>query len=217
VYQLKIGDKYTSDDWSLLLSSFEIGSPQPKTIYIDIPSGDGSIDLTESLTGEVHYGNREITAKFTTKAPRSQWRSLFDTIKAYCHGRKYPIVIPFDNDHYYIGRVNVGPLIHRTSRAEFDVSITCDPYKYKNNLTSLTFTIGASGTLTTTLINSRKRVIPTITVSASTQVIFDDTSTTISAGTHKITNVVLIEGNNSITFNAAQGTTITVTYQEGAL
>lgn len=214
---LLIGDKHTANDWGLLLSSIEIGEPSVKTNYVDIPFGDGSIDLSEAITGDVSYGDRVITARFTTITPRSQWLTLFDTIKAYCHGRKRVIKVSDDLNHYYLGRMSVLPLIRGGSSAEFTLDITCEPYKYKNDETVVNLSVVTGGTLTTTLVNSRKRVIPTITVSASTQVVFNGVSTTINAGTHTLTNVLLVEGNNSITFNAVNGTTITVRYQEGVL
>ena len=47
VYGVLFGDKHSHRDWQLLLNSRpEISSPVPKTNYIDIPGGDGILDLT---------------------------------------------------------------------------------------------------------------------------------------------------------------------------
>lgn len=216
MYQFKIGVKYTLDDWGLLLSSFEIGEAPVKTNYINLPGGDGSIDLSEALTGDVSYGDRQIKATFTMIGARSSWQSTMDQVRA-CHGRKFVIIAPNDPNHYFIGRVSIGALIKENSSASFEMTITCEPWRYKNDVTVYDFTIGVTGTLATTLVNGRKRAIPTITVSNTTQVIFGSTSASLGAGTHLLTSVVLVEGNNSITFNAAQGTTINITYQEGVL
>ena len=215
--QFKIGDKFTATDWGLLLSSYEIGEPKIKTNYIELPVGDGSIDLTEALRGEVSYGNREITAKFTTIAPRDTWRALMDTIRAYCHGRKVTIVAPEDNEYYYIGRVSVGPLIKGASSAEFTLTITADPYKYKVDKTIHTINIDASGTYTGSFTNARRRTVPTMTAANTVQVISAFSSASFGPGTHKLVNFILTEGNNAFTFNAVNGTVITITYQEGTL
>ena len=217
MHQFKIGDKFTATDWGLLLSSYDIGEPDIKTNYIELPVGDGSIDLTEALRGEVSYGNREITAKFTTIATRDTWRALMDTIRAYCHGRKVTIVAPEDDQHYYIGRVSVGPLIKSASSAEFTIKITADPYKYKNNPTVVNLNVGAPATLAVTLVNGRKNAIPTMTTNNTTQVVIAGVSASFSPGTHKLVNFILKEGNNPFTFNAVSGTAITITYQEGTL
>lgn len=216
MYQFKIGSKYTSDDWGLLLSSYEIGEAPVKTNYIDIPGGDGSIDLTEALTGEIVYGNRNIKALFTMLGARSTWQGIMDQVRA-VHGRKFVIVAPNDPNHYFIGRVSIGALIKENSSASFQMEITCEPWRYKNDVTVYDFTIGATGTLDTTLVNGRKSAIPTITVSNTTQVVFGTVIKSLGAGTHVVTDIVLVEGNNAITFNAAQGTTVSVSYQEGVL
>lgn len=215
--QFKIGDKLTADDWALLLRSYEIDEPEVKTNYIELPVGDGSIDLTEALRGEVSYRDRQIRATFTIIAPRATWRAKLDEIRAYCHGRKLVIVAPEDPDHYYIGRVSVGYLIKEASSAEFTVTITADPYKYKNDETVHTFTIGSSGTRTVTLVNARRRAVPTMTTTNTTQVVIPGVSSAYNAGTHKLVNFVLSEGSNPFTFNAAQGTVITIRYQEATL
>lgn len=215
--QFKIGDKFTADDWGLLLSSFEISEPPIKTNYVELPVGDGSIDLTESLRGEVSYGNRQIKATFTTIGARSTWSTLIDQVKAYCHGRKLNIIAPEDDEYYYIGRVSVGPLIKGAASAEFTITITADPYKYKNNETVLNYTVGATGTLAVTLVNARRRVVPTMTTNNTTQVVITGVSASFSPGTHKLVNFILNEGNNAFTFNAVNGTAITIRYQEATL
>lgn len=215
--QFRIGEQFTLDTWGALLSTFEIGEAQAKTNYIDIPGGDGSIDLTEALTGEVTYENRTITATFTLNQPRSEWSTIMDQIRAYCHGRKFNIKAPYDDDHYFIGRVNVGPLERDGALATFEMTITCDPYKYINDLTVHNFTIGSSGTLTVTLINSRRTAIPTVTINNTTQMIKGSASVSLNAGTHRVNAIPLIQGDNAITFNAIEGTTIQVSYQEAVI
>lgn len=215
--QFKIGEQYTLDTWGALLSTFEIGEAQPKTNYIDIPGGDGSIDLTEALTGEVAYENRTIRATFTLTQPRAEWRAIIDQIRAYCHGRKFNIEAPDDAEHYFIGRVTIGPLEIDGAIATFDLTAICEPYKYKNERTVHDFTIGSSGTLTVTLINSRRRAIPSLTINNTTQVQKGAVSLSLSAGEHLITSLPLTEGENVLTFTANQGTTIKISYQEGGL
>lgn len=215
--QFKIGDKLTKDDWGLSLQSFTIGEPEIKTNYIDLPVGDGSIDLTEALRGEVSYRDRAIEATFNILAPRAAWQPLMDQIKAYAHGRKLHIKVPDDAEHYFIGRVNVGPLIKGSASATFKIDITAEPYKYKNSPTFSTTIIGAMGTAAVTLVNGRRRVIPSLTTNNTTQIIKDGVSASVAPGTHILTNFILTEGNNTLTLNAVEGTIITITYQEATL
>ena len=39
-------------DWGLYLTSLTIDAPKPKDIYVEIPNGDGALDLTEALTAQ---------------------------------------------------------------------------------------------------------------------------------------------------------------------
>ena len=202
--QFKIGDKLTYDDWGLFLQSFQISDPDPKTNYIDIPGGDGSIDLTEALTGAVVYHDREITASFNTNAPRASWRPLMEDIQNYAHGRKFAITVPDDPDHYYKGRVKIGTLIKHATNATFTLTAKVDPYKYKNDETVIQLTIDSTGTMTTTIPNSRMRVIPTFTFSAQTQIEWKNITISVDAGERTISQILLEQGDNPITFNAAQ-------------
>lgn len=195
--------------------NFSIQAPQPKIYTVEIPFSSNVIDLTESF-GEVAYQQRQVNFTLEKLRPKDTWYQDYSNFVNQYNGKVVQLVAPYDTTHYFLGRVSVAPM-RRGDHLSFDVSVLCEPYRYKNDPTVVNLTIDATGTLTTTLVNSRKKVIPTITVSASTQVVFGSISKTISAGTHTLTDIVLVEGNNSITFNAAEGTTITVTYQEGAL
>ena len=62
---IKFGDYHSYDDFSLILTSKTIGTPTPKTEIIDIPGGDGVLDLTEFF-GEVKYNNRQLSFEFST-------------------------------------------------------------------------------------------------------------------------------------------------------
>ena len=51
--------KHTWKDWKLVPTSRPLFlPPNVKQVLMDIPGADGLLDMTESLTGEVHYENR---------------------------------------------------------------------------------------------------------------------------------------------------------------
>ena len=66
-----------------------------------------------------------------------------------------------------------------------------------------------------TLVNSRKRVVPSITTTDSMTITFGGTSTIVNAGTFTIPTLELVEGNNTVTVTGTGN--ITFTYQEGGL
>ena len=49
---IKFGEYHSYEEWGLKLISITIGLPEPKTVLIDIPGGDGVLDLSESLPEE---------------------------------------------------------------------------------------------------------------------------------------------------------------------
>ena len=66
--------------------------------------------------------------------------------------------------------------------------------------------------------NGRKRTVPEIYVSASTTLVFNGTSVSLSSGTHLVPEFEFKYGINSIKVSTGTiGSTITVTYQEGEL
>ena len=202
-------------DWGIYLSSIVIDDPKPKEIYVDIPNGDGALDLTEALTGEVHYESRPFEAVFTIK-PETYSVELVRYLRGYLNGKQRTIRTKEEPGYYVIGRCATsikkdGVLTVLTVKA------TCQPWKFKNDVTVINTTIGASGTTTLNLTNERKRVIPTITASAAVTIAFNGQTISVNAGTQRLTNIALSYGDNLLTITGAEGTTVLFEYQEGAL
>ena len=202
-------------DWGLYLTSLTIDAPKPKEIYVEIPNGDGALDLTEALTGEVHYESRPFEAVFAIK-PETYSADLVRWLIGYLNGKQRTIRTKEEPGYYLVGRCatsqkNDGVL------AVLTVKATCQPWKYKNDVTAINTTIGASGTTTLNLMNERKRVIPTITASAAVTIAFNGQTISVNAGTQRLTNIALQYGNNVLTITGAEGTTVLFEYQEGAL
>ena len=202
-------------DWGIYLSSIVIDDPKPKEIYVDIPNGDGALDLTEALTGEVHYESRPFEAVFTIK-PETYSVELVRYLRSYLNGKQRTIRTKEEPGYYLIGRCATS-LKNDGVLAILTVKATCQPWKYKNDVTAINTTIGASGTNTLNLTNERKRVIPTITASAAVTIAFNGKTISVNAGTQRLTNIALSYGDNLLTITGAEGTTVLFEYQEGAL
>ena len=69
-----IGDEHTLRDWgSAITNSDVISMPEAKTVLLEVPGRSGRLDLSEVLTGDVAYGNREIKLKLAAKTNREKW------------------------------------------------------------------------------------------------------------------------------------------------
>lgn len=123
-------DKHTYRDWGLMLKSRpNISPPKPKLKLIDVPGSDNVIDLTQSLTGQVHYEQRTIKFEFVTMAERERWPSLYSDILKTLHGKSVRIIMDDDPNFYYTGRVTVGNLEPDKKTAVIEMEAQVNPYK----------------------------------------------------------------------------------------
>lgn len=203
-------------DLNLILSKVEISPATPKTTYVDIPGGDGSLDLTEAL-GEVKYNTRDIKFTFTV---HPQDRMTFDEkctqVSNALNGKMCEnITLDRDAEYYWQGRCTVNSYAQNKRLKQIVVSATVSPYKLKQNVTVCYIPVTAKQT-TFVLKNGRKPVVPTIESTAEAVLSFGGNEYAINAGTHKLLDICLKEGNNSFSVSGNVGN-ITFTYQEGDL
>lgn len=216
--QVKIGSKWTFTDYGLLLSpNSSVGEAKPKTHYIDIPFGDGFIDLTESLTGEVPYDKREIDFSLVLPADSNKWDGIRKELVNSYHGRKQEIIMPQYPNYRLIGRLSVGAIDEDKAVATIPISAICEPYMLKKDKTIVNKVVPSGGALTMILSNERMATVPTFTVNNNVQIVYNNKTYNHSAGTFRNAGIVLLQGDNNITIKGAVGTTVKIEYQEGAL
>lgn len=136
----------------MILNAKKVGTPPPKVETIDIPGGDGVLDLTDFFDG-VKYKNRKLTFEFSTIVPRAQFMDVFTQVQNLLHGQQMDIQ-PSDDSWYYTGRVSVNEWKADKSVGTFTVECDCDPYKHRYTAQSVRLTGAnlinlAAGTMTT--------------------------------------------------------------------
>lgn len=210
------GGLHSHRDLNLIQQTVDVQPAKPKLNIIDIPGADGSKDLSAQPGGRIVFSDREITWTFALY-PGENWHAKHREVSDALNGLACNIYLDDDPDYYYTGRLSVDKYsIDRTLR-QITVKANCRPYKLKLEETEVT---AALSTAYTALYLScgRKPVVPTITVTAETTLLWEDTTITVTAGTHKILDIELQEGENLLEAMVTSGTgEITVTYQEGAL
>ena len=96
----------TRDDWGLALQTQPTFSlPEQKTRYLDMPGGNGVIDLSAAITGYPVYGNRQGSFTFAVKDNQSGWQSLIHQLAGILHGQYVRIALDDDPGWYCEGRV----------------------------------------------------------------------------------------------------------------
>lgn len=236
MFGVTFGEKHSFRDWGLIPRSRPVISPpEAKTIYVDIPESDGMLDLTEMLTGEVKYKNRNMTFEFNVMNERSDWTSIYSTILNYLHGQRLRIVLDEDPNHFYMGRVKVDEWKSDKKTSVIQLSADVDPYKYEIS-SSLepwewdTFNfeedyirdygnLVVDGQLDFTVYGSRKTVIPVFVVDSSDntgmQVIFENVTYNLQDGNNRVLNIRIKDGENNLTF-LGNGT-VSIDYRGGSL
>jgi predicted phage tail component-like protein len=124
------GEKHTFNDWGLTLTSRPVISPPvPKTLYVDIPGGDGVLDLTNALSEDVKYENRTITFEFNVLDARNRWSNIYSDILDYLHGQSMKIILDEDPTYYYTGRVQVNEWKSDKRTSTITIEANVEPYK----------------------------------------------------------------------------------------
>lgn len=212
---IKFGELHSYNDLHLILISKEIGSPEVKTRTIEVEGADSSLDLTEFF-GEPKYDNVKHKFQFSTIVPQSQFLSLFSAIKNALHGKKMRIILDGDPLFYYMGRIHVSSFTNEKSVGIISIECDCEPYKYKLQPTIVS--VAVNGTSNIILANSRKRVVPevTITSSGTLNIVYGSGNIwDLGSGSYTLPELELAHGENTVTVTGTG--TITFTYQEGSL
>lgn len=226
-------DDHTYYTWGLMLTNVTIGMPAPKTNLVDIPGADGSLDLTEALTGEIPYENRTLTFEFATTEQFSEatWANLLSTIAYQIHGKRIKINLDEDREWYYMGRCQIDTF--ETNRLESKITIVCDcdPYKYDINSPGqpwlwdpFSFVDGiiyndqheVNGTLTVEYANRRKRITPTFICSVAMTLTFKGVDYSLKAGENIIYDITF-GPNETVELTFTGNGTVSIAYEEGIL
>ena len=200
-------------DYGLIVAPYAISIPEPQTNFVDIPGRDGALDLSEAF-GTVRYADRIIPLTMYARAP---FDTLISSFAADVHGRRMNLIFDRDPTYYYDARVTVEDVEHHAGYCELSLECRARPYKMEHFET--TITVLPTGSATVTLTNTRMPVVPTITVSAEMTLTFTlsgtNYSVNLSAGTHVIPSLVLLEGDTAIEITGTGR--ITFTYRKGTL
>lgn len=186
-----------------LLDGYTLSPPEPKIYTVDIPGGDGVIDLTQSLTGDVTYKNRQQEFSFMVVNPDSFERVKTD-VSNFLHGKSFDYQMTMDPGYTYHGRFTVTEYSHTLYSYPglvgiFSIKIDADPYKSKG---LQTHHLNPTGGMMFRFESGRKPVHPVIKCTQPCRVHWKDVITVVPVGTHSLNDVIFTQGFNEIYINS---------------
>lgn len=203
-------DKFnTFYDWRLVLSDKSVTPPEAKTNYVELDGMSGTLDLSESLTGEITYKDRTVTASFwTNEGNRNEREKLLRDITARLHGKKVKIIEPDDLTHYFFGRCKITSNVNTLPYASFNIEAICEPWRYSINECVRVIDVNNDSKDVVINNNGVKTLCPTLTITGTIKLIYNDITTSLTTGEYKISdlklksgvNVVGVSGKGSVTF-----------------
>lgn len=194
----------TTEFQIVLVDDFVLQPPEPKFYKIDIPGGNGEIDLTEALGGDVAFKNRKQQFVFKAIYP-NDFETMKTKISNFLHGRFFEYRLSWDVGYTYKGRFSVTSYSHIALAAgilgDIVIEVDADPYKY---LEKQVYAINGAGGEKYYFPSGRKPVRPVVQTNRPTSIVWKGKTIRVGIGTFRLNDVLFTEGINEIYFNTYQ-------------
>lgn len=187
----------------VLLDGYTLSPPEPRTYMVEVPGRDGLIDLTESLTGDIPYSNRQMSFTFVI-VDLDEFEAIKTQVSNFLHGKAFDFQMTMDPEYTYHGRFTVSSYAHVASWNHgicgfFDIAIDADPYKTKSHMV---YNLNAVGGAAFELPSGRKKNHPIIETTAPTRIKHKNVIYRLGAGRYQLNDILFEEGLNEIYINS---------------
>jgi len=130
-HSITFGEKNTWDDWRLVPTSRPLFKPPAQKVKtLDIPGGDGIIDLSQALTGYPVYQNRTGSIEFLVMNDFKAWQVAYSDIMDYLHGQRMRAILEDDPEYFYEGRFEVNEWKSEKDWSRIVIDYDVGPYKW---------------------------------------------------------------------------------------
>lgn len=186
----------------VLLDGYTLEPPEPKTYTVAIPGGNGVIDLTEALTGDVTYKNRKQEFTFAIIDVKN-FEKVKTEVSNFLHGRAFDYTMTMDPGYTYHGRFSVDSYSHEAYAngllGQFKIKIDANPYKLKEHCA---YRLNATGGKLYRFESGRRPVHPTVECTQPTWFTWNGKEQLVPAGTYRLNDVVFTNGINELYVNS---------------
>ena len=207
-FELESGEKIMPyETFGIFLKAYDALPPTPKTYMVDIEGADGSIDLSE-WTGDIHFQNRIVSVQLLDTIGNNS------SVLSKIIGQKCKIYFSDDMDYYYVGRCNDSNISTRRHISDITLSFMCDPWKYCKGETVIALSVTGNG-IDINLRSKRKPVIPSVVLTASCNLIWENNTYNLDAGTYNPHWLVVKD--TAKTLNVSGSGIITLRWRDGVI
>lgn len=133
-HSIVFGEMNSYDDWKLVsVDRPSVEFPEVKTKYYDASGADGQIDLTNVLSADPVYANREGSFEFyvLNDYPGYDWVVVYNKITQYLHGKKMRMMLEDDPGYFYVGRFAVNSWKTQKDWSRLVIDYNLEPTKYE--------------------------------------------------------------------------------------
>ena len=107
-------------------SKIVIAPAKPKFIKFSVPGADGDMDLSEALTGSMHYSNRKGTIDFIVFNGTDYMQAYVNCLIVF-NGERKAMVLDDDPDTTYVGRFWVNEWKSKKAMSQITIEYDIDP------------------------------------------------------------------------------------------
>lgn len=159
--QIRIGDKYSLDDFFFSMRERKIGEPTKKSIKETVPFSNKTYDFS-NINGELYWNERSLEYIFECIMPTpeeienakiafSNWLMLIQEANLYD---------PFIEDYHFVATFEDISYEDEVEKTTATVKFSAYPFKIANKKTSAGFTVNAGEEITVVVANNSGRKLP---------------------------------------------------------
>ena len=210
-----INEEHTLRDFGAAITNSDVISmPQPNTTLLDVPGRNGRLDLSEVLTGDISYGNRELKLVLAAETNIERWQATCRNIFNKYHGRSVTVTFDDDPGHYYVGRAAVSDPHRQRNAGQLTITVDAEPFRYEKDITIITLS-GSTAAFDGILPNARMPVAPEVEVTTPCTLMHGEDIFTLKSGRQPVPGFVLHEGDNRVSITGTRSATFY--YRKGCL
>lgn len=186
----------------VLVDGYTLEPPEPKTYIVEIPGGNGKLDLTETLIGDTAFNNRKQSFQFCIIGT-TDFEQVKTSVSNFLHGKDYDYKITMDPKYTYHGRFKVTEYQHDSYSlgvvGVINIEVDSRPFKLKDKQV---VRVDAVGGKIMYIESGRMRVRPVIETDGFVKIIYNNKLIVLQQGSWALNDLYFTAGQNEVYFNS---------------